>query len=239
MLIDDRAGSRDLVKYEPVKSTGELVRLDSADVCMTGNGPDGAVLIGAEVKTMWDLMASINTGRLQATQIPAMLKTYDVVWMLSYGKYIAGRDGALKILRGSRWRPMQLGKRLVPYGYLESFMIGLAAIGIHWKHTQSIQEAAQWLGVLERWWAKPWSAHKGMRTFDNSREMTLIPGGDSDMLQRARVAAQLPGVGFERALAAARYFGSVTEMVNAGAAEWVKVEGIGKVVAKAVERAVR
>ena len=73
MLIDDRAGSRDLIKYEPVRSTGELCRLDSADVCLTGNGPNDAVLIGVEVKSIWDLISSINTGRLQATQIPAML----------------------------------------------------------------------------------------------------------------------------------------------------------------------
>jgi ERCC4-type nuclease len=239
LLVDDRAGSRELVRYEPVKSLGELTRLDSADVALAGNGPDGAVLIGVEVKSVWDLVSSANTGRLQATQVPAMLEEYDVSWLLTHGGYRAANDGRLMIYSGNRWRGFKLGKRPVPYGYVEALLLDLAAMSIHIKHAGSVNEAAQWLGVLHRWWNKPWDKHRGMRTLDKSHDVGLMPHMTAEQQLRAKVAAQLPGVGFERAIAAARYFDSVLAMVNAHPAEWERVEGIGKVIAKAVAEAVR
>jgi ERCC4-type nuclease len=267
LLIDDRAGSRELVRYPPLTDTAHLCRLDAGDVLITGNGPDDALLVGIEVKSIWDLLSSINTGRLQATQLPGMLAAYDINWLLYYGQYRAGTGGALEIPGRGRstrvgkrkgkgagagkplrttsstprttWRTLKLGKRPVPYGYLEGFLFDLAAMGVCVKHTRDVREAAVWLGCLERWWSKPWGKHKGMRTLDNSQGLSLMPGIDDDERLRAKVAAALPGIGFERAVAAAKYFGSVSALVNAGEREWAQVPGVGKVIAKAVTRAVR
>lgn len=240
VLIDDRAGSADLVKYPPLDKLGVLTRLDSADIAFSGNGPDGAVLVGVEVKSVWDLLSSSNTGRLQGTQIPAMLKEYDVSWLLSHGVYRASaRDYGLLVQRRGRWKQFSIGSRPVPYGYLESLLIDVVLTGVKVKHVLDIREAATWIGVLYRWWSKPWGKHKGMRTFDRSREVSLMPGVDGGMLVRARVAAQLPGLGFERAVAAARYFPSIADMMNATAKEWAEVPGIGKVIADAAVVAIR
>jgi ERCC4-type nuclease len=239
IFVDDRAGSCDLLEHEPVRSLGEKCRLDSGDVCITGNGPQGPLLVGVEVKSIWDLISSINTGRLQATQLPALLATYDVAWLLYFGSYRPGRDGRLEVRRGKMWREFRLGTRPVPYGYVESFLLDCSAIGVRVRYAYDAREACAWLGVLHRWWSKPWSQHKGMRTLDNSRELSLMPNMDGPTHLRAKVAAQLPGVGFERALAAAEHFSSVCEMVCADAAEWARVPGIGKVVAKAVVAAAR
>lgn len=239
LMIDDRAGSCELVRYEPVRSLGELCRLDSGDVALAGNGPDGATLIGVEVKSIWDLVSSMNTGRLQATQLPALVETYEVPWLLYYGSYRAGRDNRLEIRSGKGWREFRLGTRPVPYGYLESFLFDCSSLGVRIKHAYDIEEACAWLGVLHRWWSKPWTAHKGMRTLDHSHDLGLMPEMDGPTRLRAKVAAQLPGVGFERALAAANHFESVCSMVCADADEWAKVSGIGKVIAKAVVEAMR
>lgn len=228
------------MKLEPVKSIGELCRLDSADAMLTGNGPDDTVrLVGVEVKSVWDVLGSANTGRLQATQVPAMLATYDVSWLLYYGDHRVARDGVLEVLRRGKWETLKLGNRPVPYGYLEALLIDLTTVGVHVHRALNIEEAAAWLGVLWRWWQKPWNKHHGMHTLDRSRDVSLMPGMDSATLQRAKVAAALPGVGFERAVAAARHFPSIAAMMGATEKEWACVPGIGKTVAHAVITTIR
>jgi hypothetical protein len=240
ILVDDRAGSRDLVDHPPLDTLGELCRLESADVCFPGNGPgDDPVLIGIEVKSLDDLISSIDTGRLQGTQIPAMLAEYDVNWLLYHGTYRPGiQTPSLQTWRG-QWRGYTLGKRPVPYGYLESFLLTLTAAGLHVKHVADARTASAWVGVLHRWWTKPWAKHRGFHAFDQSGAVSLMPGMTDEVHLRARVAAQLPGVGFTRAVAAARHFPTVHAMINATPAEWATIPGIGKVIAKAVEAAVR
>jgi len=116
MLIDYREGSYLLAMYEPVRSllpvcstcngsgtqdeatnttcadcysTGrQLCTLNSGDVAIPGNGPFGSTLVGIEVKTFSDLISSLDSGRLQATQIPAMCEDYpDERWLLIIGDY--------------------------------------------------------------------------------------------------------------------------------------------------------
>jgi ERCC4-type nuclease len=52
------------------------------------------------------------------------------------------------------------------------------------------------------------------------------------------MASQLPGID-RRAEKVAEHFGSVRAMVEAGEKEWQAIEGIGKVTARAVVRAIR
>lgn len=241
IYIDDRAGSKELVKHAPLDQCGELCRLSSGDACFAGNGPDGEVVVGVEVKSLLDLLQSINTGRLQATQIPAMLSEYSHSWLLYYRDYTCGPNGELLVATGGDWQTYFWGSKPMPYGYLEGYLMTLAMAGIRVKRVKDEVEAAWWLGVLARWYSKKWDKHRGFHAFDESRQVSLPPGvrDEPELLLRARVAAQLPGVGYERAMAVARHFKSVREMVNAGAKEWEKVVGVGKTIGQAVERAVK
>lgn len=240
LLVDDRDGSKELMRYEPVASTGTLARLTSGDVAFAGNGPDGPVWVGVEVKSIYDLISSMNTGRLQATQIPAMLAEFSVSWLLYFGAYRQGLGGRLEIEdRNGRWRTHRIGGRDVPYGYLQSFLFDLTMAGIHVQRVIDIREAVTWVGCIHRWWSKPWDKHKGFRTFDKSGQISLMPHMSDHQRAIACVAKELPGVGFERALAAASYFGSISEMINAPAEEWARVPGVGKVIAGTVHKFVR
>ena len=235
--IDDRAGSKELVRYTPLDSCGELCRLDSADVMLMGNGPDSTVLsVGVEVKSILDLIASINTGRLQATQIPNMIEQYDVSWLLHYGLYRCGNDGALELYRGGGWQPWVVGSRAVPYGYIEHLLMTLQALDIRIKRVADVKEAAQWIGSLARWFAKPWHEHRGMRTFDKSRSSALLLTLDVETRMRAEMFACLPGIGFERGVELAKHF-TLRRLMNASDAELAKVPGIGKVLASVIRQA--
>lgn len=240
MFIDDRAGSAELMRYPAIAAIAELTRLEFGDVAIVGNGPgDAPVLVGVELKSIWDLVSSIRTGRLQATQVPGMLRLYPVRWLLVFGGYRPGRDGALELAKGASWRTMRLGARIVPYGYVEALLLDLATVGFHVKHVDTEAAAAQWLLVLNRWWGKPWTHHHGMRTFDESGQPSLMPDMDEVTRMIARVAKELPALGFERALAAARHFGSIEHMINAEVDEWREVAGVGNVIARAIVEAVR
>lgn len=236
VLIDDRSGSKDLIKHPPLDSIGILTRLESGDVCLNGQGADGNdALIGVEVKSIGDLISSMNNGRLQASQIPLMLSTYNVSWLLYYGSHRTNSDGSLQVWKG-QWRDYSIGNKVIPGGYLESFLLTLNSTGINIKRCNDIDEAAQWIGVLARWSAK--SKHKAFHKFDDSRCVATIPGMDEVTHLMAETASRWPALGYERATAAAKHFGSIEDMATADVDEWKKVPGIGPVVAKAVRSAI-
>lgn len=107
ILIDSAAGSKELIKYPPLDNpsiaclSNLAVSSDtksSADVCFAGNGPEGKkIVVGIEYKTLSDLLASINNGRLQDTQLPALKSEYDVCWIVYSGVYRCNSEGNLEI----------------------------------------------------------------------------------------------------------------------------------------------
>lgn len=239
MIIDDRDGSKELVFVSPLDELACLSRLEAGDVSITGNGPDERTLaIGVEVKSIADLLQSEANGRLQA-QLSGMLRAYDQCWLLTYGSY-RGQPGtgALQVERGQRWRTERQGGRDIPIGYVEGALLTYNVAGVYHKHVTDEQQAAFWLACLERWWEKPWSKHKSFHKFNRAGDLGVMPDIAPDMLQRMRIAADLPGVGWERAFAAAVSFPSVRSMINASEHEWCQVPGIGKVIAKSIVRAV-
>lgn len=257
ILVDDRAGSGSLsaiarrngklplAEHPPLSLHAIPCRLDSADIMFEGNGPTGAISIGIEVKTIDDLLQSIGTGRLQATQIPAMIPAYDVRWLLCYGVWKESpTDGSLRILRGKTFHTCRIGERLMPAEYLTSALWTVEAAGVRTWRVDTPQEAAQWVVSYCRWWSKRWEDHKGLEVFDTSSYRTMLPclptDDDSvrDLMLRARIAAQLEGVGYRRATSVAAHFRSVLEMVTATVDQWAEVRGIGKVLARHIVEAI-
>lgn len=240
ILIDERAGSRELI---PLIPDCVPCYLDAGDVAITGSGPDGDVLIGVEVKKLDDLLKSISSGRLAATQLEPLLAGYYQAWLITIGAYREGRGGELQIRSGrGTWYNYRIGNRPVPIGYLESSLIELQTIGLNHKHAESNEAAAQFVARLARWWGKRWDEHKGLKKFDRSADrssvrVALMPECDPCVDQMARVFKELPNLGWDRAHAAANHFDSIVEGVNANVHQWSQIPGVGKVIAKAVVEA--
>jgi ERCC4-type nuclease len=221
-------------------------QLEFGDAMLTGHGPDGGTLsIGVEVKGVGDLLSSISTGRLGGTQIPGLLKSYDVVWLAVYGTVRPGPNNLLQVRRGPKWDTFKVGRRPVPWAYLEGALISYQLLAtlqskpLFVKWLYDIDEIAAWLAVLDHWLEKPWDRHKALSVFDQSRQLVAPPGMDPVEEQIARVAAALPAIGWDRAWKAARHFGSVVDMMGANEKEWEKIPGIGPVVAEAVVLAIQ
>lgn len=231
------------------------------DLLICGNGPAGPILVAIEVKSFRDLLDSAGNGRLQAEgegQLPAMLKDYDQNWLVWYGPVRRGESGYLEepVGRGDggqcRWgifsrnggRPRNGDAngpgqvRGLTNDYLDGLELAVAAMGVHVVQVQSDRQAARWLAALYRYWTKPYEEHRFTRTFSAApRFPQVIAGVTATERDRAqRVFDRYPGLGMERALAAAKHFPSVRAMANAGEREWQEVPGIGKVIAAAVVR---
>lgn len=275
ILIDDRAGSRDLVRYQPLndKSLAKLTRLDSADVMFDGKGPDGPVLVGVELKSIDDLLSSMETNRLQATQIPAMLEEYDWSYLLWYGIDRPNpKTGRLETLRklkpnagkrgrgwklaeepdlagtGLKWFGASIGKsRPMPYGYLHNFLsLDLPAVGVYPIRVPGMRSAAALIGWLHRSWSKNWEDHRAFQCFDRSRPVpkrsgkgVLVQEHPPEILKAAEFASTIPGFGHKTAMAAAKHFAAegsglppTARMVQATAAQWQEVPGVGKTLAR-------
>lgn len=103
ILIDDRAGSRELVKHPPLDnpSIAELNQLHSGDAYFVGVCSYGESVVGIELKSISDMIGSRQSGRLQGVdgQIPEMLIGYDERWILTYGVYRCGDTGNLEHIR--------------------------------------------------------------------------------------------------------------------------------------------
>lgn len=241
MVIDRRAGSCDLFPQlqmvRPRIRDLELGDLSYGDIQIVGNGPEGApVLVGVEYKKLGDLVQCIDNGRFVGHQLPGMLECYQDVWLLVEGIWREGRDGGVEVPRGQSWKPILGGQTRgfsasSLYGFLMTLQIKLAVKVVC---TGTLPQTVRWLSALNRWWTdKEWEEHRAHLAFDQSTALSLI---SRPSLVR-RIAKELPGVGWGRSGAIAKHFGSVMEMVTAPTGEWQSIEGVGKVTAEKIVRA--
>lgn len=241
VIIDDRDGSRPLAFLEPLRDRCQLGTLDFGDVMLTGHGPnDTTISVGVEVKSVHDLLSSIETGRLAGHQLPGLIKGYDYAWLMVYGAARPGKDNYLEVNRHGHWGNFSLGRRPVPWSYLEGWLLTaqlFSSIRIKWVSNE--EEAAKWIAVLDRWLSKPWDQHKGLKVFNESGVQAAPPGADPVEALIAKVAAQIPGIGWTRGWAAAKHFTSIEEMMNATAESWQQIPGIGPVLAKSARTTIR
>ena len=124
---------------------------------------------------------------------------------------------------------------LFSHSFLTIFLLTLQIkLGIKVWHTGTTSQTVQWLSALNHWYtSKAWEEHRAHLAFDNSQALSLI---SRPSLVR-KMAACLPGLGWERSGKVASHFASVVDMVNAPRQEWEEIEGIGKGIAGNVVKA--
>lgn len=167
-----------------------LTTLSSGDVSFYGNGSNGTISIGIEVKEITELLSSLLSGRLQDTQMRGMINDFDEGhrWILHYGRYKANPlDGMIQTWkeghsqRRAGWytfkikskdRSGRLVERTIPYSFLEAFKCCSAKeYGFSFVRVENIIEAAQWLSVLYHTWTRPHHTHRSMHVFDKSQDV--------------------------------------------------------------------
>lgn len=253
IMIDPRTGSGDL--YPLLAGAGlpcKRTQLHFGDVAFLGNGPDDCpVSVGVEVKTLNDVLNSIVSGRFSGHQLIGLSKCYQSCWLLVEGVWKADPDtDAILVPRGKgNWVPIPSSEREWKQQDLESWFLTIQNIANvkvkvveRWpgNFPGCRKKAVDFLQTLYRWWThKRWdehSSHKGM--YQDKKKWQSTMEFQKPTLARL-VAAQLPGIGYDKSYAATMKFPSVLEMVNASAAMWDDVDGVGKIISQRVYKAIR
>lgn len=250
-MLDPRAGSVTLQSHIPSRFKVVSCYLDSGDAAFIGHGPHGLVECGIEVKHLGDLLQSMEDGRLPAGQIMRMREQYDYLFLLLHDRIRSDMRGHLQVWlpkerrstehkydapqydRG-RWVDAIYGrKQRLMWSDFWKWITSLSVCGgVRLLCAGSNQEAGEMIGACYEWFSKPWSEHKTFAVFDQSHAPTLLRPSITMEVAHALVG----GVGWEKAMAAAEQFKTPRKLINAKVSEWVKVSGIGKVLA---ERAVK
>lgn len=236
IYVDSRVGSKDLYplflkRQVPV----ELVPLPYGDACFVGRGPSGPEVIGVERKRIRDLVASLVSDRLMGHQLPGLVDAYRFRWVVVEGVYRTGASGYLEVPRGrGDWGLLE--PRLLGAG-LDGWLLTLQLRGGTFvQRTRDAEDTADWLSSLHAWWTgKAWHEHQGHLALPPQIDG---PFGTKPSLLR-KVAATLPGIGFERSADVEQAFVNVVDLVMAEEARWRTIKGIGPVLARGIVEALR
>lgn len=241
LLVDPRVGSKHMAPlFTKLKVEYEVTPLEFGDVAFLGNGPDGPVRVGVEIKGGRggsDFLQSMQSDRLVGGQIPGFVENYDRRYLIVEGLR-TGRNGLL-------WTPPRSGvsrPRPVFMADVKKYLTGIEESGIRVRFTRTPKGTA---GVIARelygFWQKEYKDHTSIPA-----NVLYVPTvfslrqEDESIARIRRVLVSLKaGVGVGRSKAVAQHFGSVIAMANADAAAWEGIDGIGKQIAGDVIEAVR
>lgn len=236
--IDERQGSVELASLFPPGIPTVIGRLEYGDYAFLGNGPeDEPVSIGVERKGIRDLLNSMVTGRLVGHQLIGLVNNYHYVYIVVEGIWrFNPSDGMMEEHSNGGWIPIQLGSRRFMAREVLAFLHTLMVkTGVMVFYSGTRRETVQVVSMLHGWWSnKSWdehTAHLGLvkqhKSAEGAVELVKAP------LIR-RLAAELPGIGWQKSREVARHFGSVMEMVLASEREWRRIPGIGKILAEKI-----
>ena len=249
--LDPRRGSGDLLPLFP-PNTATLRTLEFGDAAWVGSGPeDLPVLIGAEIKRLEDVLQCIGNGRFIGHQLPGLVNSFNSAYLIVEGVWRRDRDGIMVTPRRrgdgtSYWVPVTLGRRNFMTRDFEGWLTTVEQFGrIKVRRSENRRGTVATVLDLYHWWTeKEYNRHRSLCAFDNSqdREAPMLKPG----LVR-RVAAQLPGVGWERSHHVAQAFPSVHALANASEKDWAGIkwqtggrnQGIGMGIARKVVAAIQ
>lgn len=255
ILLDNRIGAKELYPLfqSHTHTPTQLTRLEYADVAFMGVGEGGVpIQIGIERKRFGDLLSSISSGRLSSHQLPGLVASYGIVYLVVEGIWRVNADtgmiekwrgkGKSRGKSGGGWQAWEFGNERWTgnrvYGYLNTLEL---KAGVHIYHTATPMETVQWANRLYKWWNKGWDKHTS-HIGTGCGKLTSSCGGmvqlSKPTLMR-RIAKELPGIGTKLSGEVGKHFGSVFEMMLASEEDWMKIPGIGKVMAKNVFQALR
>lgn len=238
ILLDPRAGSQNYLA--PLRALGapvESVQMDFGDAAFFASRR----AVGVELKKFDDLLQCVTSGRFSGHQLPGLARTYDDVWLIVEGLWRPNPEDGVLETRGwdaqkkrPDWVPAGKGKRRWMYRDFDNFLTTQEVRGgVRIKRTTSEDETARVVYGLYAWYqdVDGHRSHLALNRAGRDAAIFVKP-----TLAR-RVAAELPGIGFDRSADIAAAFPTIRQMIAATEKQWVKVDGVGKKLAKGIVEA--
>lgn len=258
IYIDSRIGSGELDGMFEQGLKTQVVKLSFGDLYFIGKGPeDIPILIGFERKKIKDLVNCMITNRLSGYQLPGLMNSYAVTYLIVEGPWRRNTyTGTLEVPNGKEWVELRLGKRTFQVRdvikYLNTLLINcnFRSIKLIYLPTFNDKETVSVVTDLYKWWTcKDFEEHRSHISYfrpgiSNDHSPNSIAGYNpfSDLIEQesrlvpvkraAEAIGYTIGVGSKKALSIARQFSSIFEMVLAPIEDWLKIKGMGKILAK-------
>ena len=231
ILIDSRVGSKHYAELLGDKAM--LTTLEYGDAAFEGNG----ITVGIEIKKLLDAVNCMYSGRLADHQIPGLRENYDVSYLLLEGLWRESPESKLlqryqgELGKWGKWTDVTSGQKRLMYSSFESWLSTLTIMGgMALRVTPAPQETAALLLSLYNWYQR-----------EDHGSFHVMQTGDNAALTRPnlkrRLAAQLPGIGWQRSGAVAEYFSTARSMFLSSPEEWTQIDGVGKGIATKIAEA--
>lgn len=215
------------------------------DFAWTGSGPRGDVSVGVEYKKLDELIGRITDKTLVTHQLPGMLKRYQYSYLLIEATIQPNKHSGLEKFKPFKSRNNKsLGMFLptraaITYPMLQRYLFSLehACVETHperrirVRFSSGLADTVGFLSALYGWWQKPWSSHKSAFTLpareDNHPTNVGFILGTPTVFRR--MVSCLPGIGWARSAAVAKYFkartldGRLRKLRRAGIKEWAEI----------------
>lgn len=248
LYIDGREGSKQFAtKFNQEEVV--VTHLDYADIMFTGNGPDGDWVIGIEYKKLDDVVQCIKSGRFTGTQLPGMMRTYDICFLLVEGIPKADDQGQLISYKG-RNVTYRMG---LPYQAYDNFLSSvslfssLAGKPCIVKTVANERESVRVITDLYKLFEKKWDEHVSMSKPDQTKmqrvtydlSVVQIQPVDPEYPQYVlrKALFQIDRVGWDVAGTLSEKFGTIEKALAVSQKEWQAIDGVGTVMADRIYRA--
>ena len=245
IYIDPRAGSQKLIEKFPGEC--ESMRLEFGDIAFWGNGPENEPWwVGIEYKQLEDVIGCIKSGRFTGTQLPGMMRMYNISFLLVEGIPRPDRNTGQLV----RYR----GKAIYGLGLRYSaFDNWLTEVTVHSslhgkpcivKMASTEFETVSMIRNLYNLYQKPWEDHTAMSRQDSTKmqrvayDLEILKVDPSDPEYPKYVLRkqlfQYQGIGWDLAGKLSEFFGTMDRAVQARQKEWESFDGVGKTLAKRI-----
>ena len=220
IYVTTAANDKDLGKLGP------LVPILHGDVVFQGKADGKDVLVCVERKKMRDLVNCINDGRHLQQVRQAYEAGFNYYSLVIEALWRETRDGDTEYRSGTNW--VRVG---MPWSRIQAYLTELHYLmGVRVVYSKDTKETIQTIKSMHRFFQT--ESHDSLKRFYVAPVAGMLLQQPS--LVR-RVAKELPGIGWERSLAVEANWGSVRDMVNAPVEDWIKLDGIGKGIARRVQ----
>lgn len=238
IFIDKSRGSKELYPlFKPFSVPVMLTNLVpiGGDAWFEGNGPDGEMRVGIELKTISDLIASMGSNRLEGHQLPIMYGTYDIIYVIVQGIYRPNDFGGIEeFYSKTGWKALG-----VTYREVDNFMNRLMRMCMV-KRSSTPEETVHQIVDLYKYWSKPYERHSGLAIYSPKcgvsefQKVGLKPRKTKWVEKFAYI---LPGIDAKTQIVGEK-FGTIDRLVRAPLADWPSIPGVGKITADKIRRAI-
>lgn len=202
---------------------------------------DELLRVCVERKKVRDMASCIISGRyLNQLQSAKDEGKMDVLALVIERRYRPSpTDGLLEVLGYDKERGRSGWIPVVPeitFSRFDQYLTELQyLVGIIVKYAENVRETAAVIKALWDNFQTAPSDHQSLKVFYKPTLSVLL---HKPSIVR-RVAAELPGIGWERSRVVAEHFPTVKAMCDAGESDWIELDGVGKKTAERVVRALR